>query len=74
MERRFGEAARIDYLDVSQESVKAEHASVVDDIETRGLLYPVTAIDGVPVYDGAVSYPAILRAVQKKLETTAERA
>jgi hypothetical protein len=34
----------------------------------RGLLYPVTVVDGVPVYDGAVSYPGILRAVQERLE------
>jgi disulfide oxidoreductase YuzD len=74
MDRRFGEAASITYHDVSRESVKSEHASIVDDIETRGLLYPVTAIDGVPVYDGAVSYPAILRAVQQKLERASERA
>jgi disulfide oxidoreductase YuzD len=74
MDRRFGDAARITYHDVSVESVKVEHAGIVDDIETRGLLYPVTAIDGVPVYDGAVSYPAILRAVQQKLEKASERA
>ena len=42
-------------------------ASTITEIETRGLLYPVTAIDGVLVYDGAVSYPAILRAVHNKL-------
>jgi hypothetical protein len=27
----------------------------------------VTVVDGVAVYDGAVSYPAILRAVHNKL-------
>jgi len=74
MERRFGDSARISYLDVSQESVKREHTKVVDEIESRGLLYPVTVIDGAPIYDGAVSYPAILRAVQQKFERTAERA
>ena len=37
------------------------------EIETRGLLYPVTVVDGVPLYDGAVSYPAIMRAVTNKL-------
>jgi disulfide oxidoreductase YuzD len=74
MERRFGEAAEILYHDVTLESVKKEYARLVDEIETRGLLYPVTVIDGTPVYDGAVSYPAILRAVQQKLERAAERA
>lgn len=37
-------------------------------IKEHGLVYPVTVIDGTPAYDGAVSYPAILRAVQQKLE------
>jgi hypothetical protein len=31
-------------------------------------VYPVTVIDGKPVYDGAVSYPAILRVVAQRLE------
>lgn len=30
-------------------------------------MYPVTSVDGVFVYDGAVSYPAIMRAVHNKL-------
>jgi hypothetical protein len=47
--------------------VRDEHAAVVGEIEARGLLYPVTVIDGAPVYDGAVSYPAIMRAVTNKL-------
>jgi len=42
-------------------------AEAAAEIENRGLLYPVTAIDGLLVYDGAVSYPAILRAVHNKL-------
>lgn len=36
-------------------------------IQDQGLAYPVTVVDGVPMYDGAVSYPAILRAVQSRL-------
>ena len=44
-----------------------EYAALLDEIGKRGLLYPVTVIDGVPVYDGAVSYPAIMRAVNNKL-------
>lgn len=36
-------------------------------IQEQGLVYPVTVIDGVPMYDGAVSYPAILRAVQSRI-------
>jgi disulfide oxidoreductase YuzD len=47
--------------------VLAEHREMVDLIQDQGLVYPVTVVDGVPMYDGAVSYPAILRAVQSRL-------
>jgi len=71
MERRFGDAALITYLDVDDVQTASEHADLIEDMQTRGLLYPVTVIDGEPAYDGAVSYPAILRAVNSKLETAA---
>ncbi len=67
MERRFGDDARIVYHDAHDQGVKGEHGTILDEIEKRGLLFPVTVIDSVPVYDGAVSYPAILRAVSNKL-------
>lgn len=59
---------RITYLDVAQEDIKADNAELLGEIEERGLLFPVTVIDNVPVYDGAVSYPAIMRAVQTRLD------
>ena len=55
------------YHNVDLVEVKAAHEQVVSEIENRGLLYPVTVVDGVPVYDGAVSYPAILRVIHNKL-------
>lgn len=67
MERRFGESARIDYLDITNPVIRESHGKLIEEVEARGLLYPVTVVDGVPAYDGAVSYPAILRAVQNKL-------
>ncbi len=57
----------VSYHDTEQPEVREAHAKLIDEIETRGLLYPVTVIDGVPLYDGAVSYPAIMRAVTNKL-------
>ena len=72
MERRFGEQATIVYLDADKPEVKTERSKLIEEIETRGLLYPVTVIDDVPVYDGAVSYPAILRQVSEKLAPVAE--
>lgn len=50
--------------------MRSEHSATVGHIEELGLLYPVTVIDGVPAYDGAVSYPAILRAVHDRLART----
>lgn len=67
MERRYGDEAKVVYYNVQDESTRAHHDAAVKEIEMRGLLYPVTAVDGVLVYDGAVSYPAIMRAVNTKL-------
>lgn len=36
-------------------------------MQEAGFLFPVTVIDGEAVYDGAVSYPAILRQVETRL-------
>ncbi|MDP2181560.1 MAG: DUF1462 family protein [Actinomycetota bacterium] len=69
MDRRFEGSARIEYVNVQEEEIRSERGALIDEIEARGLLYPVTVIDGVPVYDGAVSYPAILRAVGDKLSS-----
>lgn len=67
MERRFGDDAQVLYHDIASEQVRTERAELLAEMDNRGLLYPVTVIDGVPVYDGAVSYPAIMRAVNNKL-------
>ena len=67
LERRFGDEVEIVYRDAEQPDVREAHGKLIDEIETKGLLYPVTVIDGVPLYDGAVSYPAIMRAVTNKL-------
>lgn len=58
------------YYDTSRPDVVAEHETMVSLIKEQGLVYPVTVVDGTPLYDGAVSYPAILRAVQTRLESS----
>jgi disulfide oxidoreductase YuzD len=55
------------YHNVESEDVRAAHTKLITEIDNLGLLYPVTVVDGTPVYDGAVSYPAIMRAVHNKL-------
>lgn len=67
MERRYGDDAQVTYHDVEAPGVKSDYSALLGEIDARGLLFPVTVIDGVPVYDGAVSYPAIMRAVNNKL-------
>ena len=56
------------YHNAQDADVKEAHEKILGEIDRRGLLFPVTVIDGVPVYDGAVSYPGILRAVRTSLE------
>ena len=67
IQRRFADQVVVEYHDVDQEAVRTEFASIIGDIESRGLLYPVTVVDSEPVYDGAVSYPAIMRVVTNKI-------
>ena len=69
VQQRFGDSARILYHDASRPEVLAEHGEMVTRIQDMGLVYPVTVVDGEPMYDGAVSYPAILRAVQTRLNS-----
>lgn len=47
------------------------HSALLGEVREAGLLYPVTVIDGEAVYDGAVSYPAILRQVETRLSGAA---
>lgn len=68
MESRFAGSARILYHDVTQPDVIEERAEMVSQITENGLIYPVTVIEGELAYEGAVSYPAILRAVQSLLQ------
>lgn len=56
------------YHNVDLPEVRAAHQDVIAQIDERGLLYPVTVVDNVPLYDGAVSYPAIMRAVGNSLQ------
>ncbi len=67
MEKRFGDEATVTYHNVQESDTKDAYPALLEEIETKGLLYPVTVMNAVPIYDGAVSYPAILRAVQNKL-------
>ncbi|HEY5277771.1 MAG TPA: DUF1462 family protein [Coriobacteriia bacterium] len=71
MQRRFGDAARIDYINIEDPSAAEAHSAILDEVREAGLLYPVTVIDGEAVYDGAVSYPAILRHVESRLSGAA---
>jgi hypothetical protein len=67
LEQRYGDSATIVYHSLDSADARKKHAGLLADFEQRGLIYPVTAVDGIAVYDGAVSYPAIMRAVHNRL-------
>jgi disulfide oxidoreductase YuzD len=70
VERRYGSGASIEYIDASDPENRITHGEMIDAIHDRGLIYPVTVVDGTPMYDGAVSYPAILRAIDSRIGAT----
>ena len=72
IKRRFGDDVVVLYHNVAEADARAEHVELIGEFEKRGLLYPVTVVDGVPLYDGAVSYPAIMRAVGDRLAERTE--
>ena len=53
---------------MSRQDVREAHEDMVAHIKENQLIYPVTVIDGKPAYDGAVSYPAIMRAIQQSMQ------
>lgn len=67
MKQRYEDRADVVYHDVSQPQVREKNAETVNRIQEEGFIYPVTFVDGQPLYDGAVSYPAIMRAVENLL-------
>jgi disulfide oxidoreductase YuzD len=67
LQRQFPGKIVVKYHNIDEEAVRAEHAGPLKEIEERGLLYPVTAVDSTPVYDGAVSYVTVMRIVADKI-------
>jgi disulfide oxidoreductase YuzD len=58
-------------VNVDDEDSAQRLGAVLGEVREAGLLFPVTIIDGEAVYDGAVSYPAILRQVTSRLGESA---
>jgi disulfide oxidoreductase YuzD len=67
MRKRFGDAARIEYVNIEDPACAQERLDLALQARDAGFLFPVTFIDGEVVYDGSVSYPAILRQVENRL-------
>lgn len=65
--RRFGDQAAVAYHNVEDPAVRDESAKLIEEFDVRGLLYPVTVVDGLVLRDGSVSYPAIMQAVTNKI-------
>ena len=60
-------------MDVTSADAQRDHGEAIEEIRSRELIYPVTFVDGKALYDGAVSYPAILRAIEAALEAEAQQ-
>lgn len=71
MGKRFGDAARIEYVNIEDPACAADRIDLALQARDAGLLFPVTYIDGEAIYDGSVSYPAILRQVEARLGSAA---
>ena len=65
--RRYGDDVSVEYIDVSEPAARSAVSTLIAQAVERELLYPVTFVDGTAVYDGAVSYPAIVRSVEAKM-------
>ena len=57
----------VEHVLVDDDGVRDAHGDLLDKIEKQGLFYPVTVLDGTPVFDGAVSYPRLRKLVDERL-------
>jgi disulfide oxidoreductase YuzD len=71
VERRFGVTVLVLYHDTARNEVRSAHTDLIAKIQDENLIYPVTVVDGEPVYDGAVSHAVILRAIKTRLQSAA---
>jgi len=72
LKSRFGSAAQIIYRDLSDTNVAKSHVKAAEEIEVKGLFFPVTFINGSPLNDGSVSYPLILKTVTGMLNNLSD--
>jgi disulfide oxidoreductase YuzD len=68
VEQRYTGDVSIVYIDTTDPAKREMCQQMVGEIQDRGLVYPVTVVDGMPMYDGTISYPAILRAIEARFD------
>lgn len=67
VEQDCGDAVVVNHYDVTDEATRAKHAETIMSIREEALRYPVTYVNGQVVFDGAISYPTIMRALKAQL-------
>ena len=65
---RYGDAVKVEYLDMSEPENQAEYAELTALVEDRDLSYPLVAINGRLRAAGSAHYYHVLPFVEEALE------
>jgi len=70
---RCGEAVQVEYVDLADPAVQAEHAHLMAVIEEQSLPYPLVAVNGRLRLAGTAAYYQVLPLVEEALSLAAEQ-
>lgn len=65
MRSKYGESVRVEYVDFADPEMKEQFASVLAEIESKHLAFPVTAVDDRFISEGHVDYWTIANALEE---------
>ena len=64
---RYGDAVQVEYCDLADPKVQAEHQEMFDNIRAKGWPLPVVTIDGSVISLGYVGFWDIVDAIEARL-------
>ncbi|MBI2952857.1 MAG: DUF1462 family protein [Chloroflexi bacterium] len=67
MRRKYGDVVRVEYLDFANQQTREQYAAVVEEIESKDLMFPVIAVDDDFIAEGIVDYWTIATALEERL-------
>jgi disulfide oxidoreductase YuzD len=74
LSRRYGDAVKVEYVDLAKESEARKHADVLESIRAQGAPTPVVAIDGELKIAGYVDFWSISELIDGKKNGEAQKA